>query len=144
MTFWPIKTTKYIHSLQSSIYCTATVLETTLSSSTRNRRLRHRNHLVLHVKSFKLPQIFCENRAEIASVEKSASGLHILRLQNKCHALKTILQILCTEVGSFDCIFECSQLTRIIDSTVSGHLCHIIVDQWKLYSFLGISRHKND
>lgn len=99
----------------------------------------------MHFKSFKYPQILCENRVEIASVEKSASDLHILRIQDKTWAHKCILQSLCTEVGTFNCIFERRQLTRIImDFSVSGHLCHIIVDQWKLYSFLGIYTNKND
>lgn len=82
-------------------------------------------------------------------MEKSASDVHILGLQKQVSggtwAHKSVLQSLRTEVGTFNCIFEYSQLTRIImDFSVSGHLCHIIVDQWKLYSFLGIYTNKND
>lgn len=85
----------------------------------------------MHFESLKCPQILYETHAEIASMEKSASHLHILRLQNKAHwdLSKSILQSLCTEAGTFNSIFECSQLTRIIIGfSVTGHLCHIIVD----------------
>lgn len=146
MTSWPIKTTKYIHSLQKSTYCTATILETTtLSPLTLNvwdviGAILY--SISRHLSTHKSP---VKNKAEIASVEKSASDLHLLYLQNGTWAHESIPQSLCTEVGTFNCIFECSQLTRIImDFSVSGHLCHITVDQWKLYSFLGIYTNKND
>lgn len=49
---------------------------------------------MLHFKSLKCPQI-CETHAETASVEKSASHLHILRLQNKAHVGPELTKAFC-------------------------------------------------
>lgn len=133
MTFQPIKTTSKIHStskehlLHSNNFGDYYPVPFTLSGWDIIRVILYciSSHSSAHKSCVKPMQKWK------SSMEKAASHLHILRLQGSrgTWAHKSILQSLCTEVGTFNSIFECSQLTRIIIGfSVTGHLCHIIVD----------------